>query len=118
MAKERKNNKNCKEDRINELHTLIMDLTTESMDSDYSAEEQKRIHRHAKEVRRRRMALRGLEFNENTDGYKEASDALEVVNKSIQEAVDRINNLVEFLGNLARFLAALDKIIQTAVAVA
>jgi hypothetical protein len=118
VAKERINNENCKEDIINELHTLIMDLITESMDSDYSAEEQKRIHRHAKEVRKRRMALRGLEFNEKTEGYKEASEALEVVNKSIKEAIDRINSLVEFLGDLARLLAALDKIIQTAVAVA
>ena len=118
MAKERANNKDSNEDIINELHTLIMDLTTESMDPDYSDEEQRRIHRHAKEVRKRRMTLRGLEFNEKTKGYKEASDALEVVNKSIKEAIDRINNIVEFFDDLARLLAALDKIIQTAVAVA
>ena len=104
-----------KNDLINSLHDLITDLTLESNEPHYTDEEQQRIHRHAKEIRKRRITLRGIHFDRNTSGYQEATSALETVNSTIQISIDRINNLVSFFEDLAKLVAAIDRIIQAAV---
>lgn len=100
---------------LDQLHELVTDLLMESMDPDYSADEQKRIHRQAKEIRKRLVRLRQMQFDQNTVGYKDAIEALGAVNENLRMALDRINNLIEFFGNIARLAAALDKLIQAGV---
>ena len=100
---------------LDQLHKLVENLLLESMKNDYIANEQEDIHREAMKIRERLVQLRQKQFDQNTEGYKEATEALGVVNNNLQTALNRINNLTEFFGNTARLVAALDKLIQAGV---
>ncbi|HHT9135214.1 MAG TPA: hypothetical protein ACFYD2_09950 [Candidatus Avalokitesvara rifleensis] len=100
---------------LDQLHELVKSLLLESMKKDYTGKEQEGIHEEAKEIRKRLVQLRQKQFDQNTEGYKEATAALGVVNNNLQTALNRINNLTEFFGNTARLGAALDKLIQAGV---
>ncbi len=100
---------------LDQLHKLVENLLLESMKNDYIANEQEDIHREAMKIRERLVPLRQKQFDKNTEGYKEATEALGVVNNNLQTALNRINNLTEFFGNTARLVAALDRLIQAGV---
>jgi len=94
------------EELPDQLHELVTKLILESMKNDYIANEQEDIHREAMKIRERLVQLRQKQFDQNTEGYKEATEALGVVNNNLQTALNRINNLTEFFGNTARLVAA------------
>src|SRR3972149_10363517 len=103
------------EELPDQLHELVTKLILESMKNDYIANEQEDIHREAMKIRERLVQLRQKQFDQNTEGYRESTEALGVVNNNLQTALNRINNLTEFFGNTARLVAALDKLIQAGV---
>jgi hypothetical protein len=101
-----------KDDLIDQLHELIVSLTMKSMEPQYSTKEQNLFFDYAKKIRTKRIALRKVEFDKKTDGYREAAESLQKVNGQIREAIDKISHLIQFWGDLSSLVSFLDKIVK------
>jgi hypothetical protein len=103
---------------IDQLHTLIVWLTMQSMEPQYSKKEQNQFFIYARKIRTLRMALRKEAFDEKTEGYRDAAESLKKVNGQMSAAIDRINNSIQFWGDLSSFVSFLDKIVKVVSVVA
>lgn len=103
------------ENLIGSLNELVIDLLMQSMDPDYTAQEQIDLHELAKALRRQLVHLRQQKFDKDTAGYSTATEQLRVVNAEIEAAVLRINDLVKFNQDVSTLISAVDRLIGAAV---
>ena len=102
-------------DLLQALHELVIDLIMQSMDPDHTAAEQVQLHRAAKELRRRLVALRVMRFDAATAGYGESSQKLAEINEQLRATLIRINDMVKFMRDVSTLVASVDRIIQAAI---
>jgi len=103
------------DDLLTQLHNLVMATLEEGRKTSYSLDERDRLNQEAKNIRKRLVLLRQVQFDHNTSGYQQAGKDIGVINGDLAQAKARIDDLVTFLGNLATLAKALDELLKAAI---
>jgi uncharacterized protein (DUF3084 family) len=103
------------DDLLTQLHDLVMKTLEEGRKTSYSLEEREGLNKKAEEVRQRLVLLRQAQFDHNTQGYQESSQAMGKVNEQLSQAQARIDDLVTFFENMDKLAEALDTLLKAAI---